>query len=124
MTKDSEAHGTDRRPKRGIGMRHAINGILHLYSVCGNIRIHTAAAIAAAAAGWISGLSAAEWGVVAPCIGTGMAAETFNTDIETLADRVVPQHDEAIKHVKDMAAGAVLITATAALVAGIVIFMS
>ena len=43
--------------------------------------------------------------------------------IEALADRVSPGYDEAVKRTKDIAAGAVLLTAIAAAVTGLIIFV-
>ena len=47
----------------------------------------------------------------------------MNSAIEALADRVSPGYDEAIKRTKDLAAGAVLLTAIAAAAVGLLIFI-
>ena len=52
-----------------------------------------------------------------------LAAEAVNSAIEALADRVSPGYDEAIKRTKDLAAGAVLLTAIAAAAVGLLIFI-
>ena len=44
-----------------------------------------------------------------------LAAELFNTAIESLADHLHPEQHPAIKVVKDCAAGAVLVASVAAL---------
>ena len=51
-----------------------------------------------------------------------LGAEGLNTAVEILADRVCPYHDEKIKLVKDVAAGAVLLCATASIFVGVLIF--
>lgn len=56
-------------------------------------------------------------------IGSVLAAEAFNTAIEALCDFASPAYQEAIKHTKDLAAGAVLIVAIAAAVVGLLIFI-
>jgi len=49
-------------------------------------------------------------------------AEIMNTAFEKTLDIVEPHHHPQVKLIKDMAAGAVLVTAIAAVAIGIVIF--
>ena len=49
--------------------------------------------------------------------------EIFNSSIEDLADVVCPERDERIKKVKDLAAAAVLVSAIAALIIGLIVFI-
>ena len=81
-----------------------------------NAWIHSAAAVTAVTLGLWLGLSALEWVAVAMCIGVVLAAEAFNSAIEALSDRVSPGYD-------DLAAGGVLLTAVAAFVAGLIVFV-
>ena len=74
-------------------------------------------------AGFVLHISAMEWVAVALCIGGVLAAEAFNSAVEALADRVSPGYDEAVKHTKDLAAGAVLLMAMAAVAVGLIIFV-
>ena len=66
-------------------------------------------------------LSAPEWAILVLTIGAVLAAETFNTVIETVVDLVSPEHHELAKAAKDTAAGAVLLLAMAAVVVGLLI---
>jgi diacylglycerol kinase (ATP) len=52
-----------------------------------------------------------------------LSAEAVNTAVEALADKLSPEPDPLIKRAKDVAAGAVLIVAIAALIIGIIIFL-
>lgn len=52
-----------------------------------------------------------------------MSAEAVNSAIESLADLVSPEYNEAIKNTKDLAAGTVLIMAIAAAIVGFIIFL-
>ena len=88
-----------------------------------NVRIHCCAAILVVAAGFLLGISAGEWIAVVFAIGLVFTAEAINTSIERLADEVQPEWDEHIRDVKDLAAGAVLFAAIAALVVGLIIFV-
>jgi undecaprenol kinase len=55
------------------------------------------------------------WAIAAVTVAFVLAAELFNTAIESLADHLHPEQDPAIKVVKDCAAGAVLVASIAAL---------
>lgn len=51
-----------------------------------------------------------------------LVLEIVNTAIEKLCDLIQPEYDLRIKIIKDMAAGAVLLSAIAAVVVGILIY--
>ena len=55
-------------------------------------------------------------------IATVLSGEAVNTAIETLCDRISKENEEKIKRIKDLAAGAVLIKAVAAIAAAIFLF--
>ncbi|MBO6255143.1 MAG: diacylglycerol kinase family protein [Bacteroidaceae bacterium] len=88
-----------------------------------NITFHLIAAIIVLAAGFCFGISRTEWMVVMLCIGTVIAAELFNSAIERLVDMVSPEWEKIAGEVKDIAAGAVLVTAIAAAIVGIIVFL-
>ena len=88
-----------------------------------NITFHLIAAIIVLAAGFCFGISRTEWMVVMLCIGTVIAAELFNSAIERLVDMVSPEWEKKAGEVKDIAAGAVLITAIAAAIVGMIVFL-
>lgn len=60
------------------------------------------------------------WMVLALTAGFVMVTELVNTALETLADHLHPERHPEIGACKDIAAGAVLVAAAAALVVGIV----
>lgn len=109
--------------KRLRSFRYAFNGIRLLVRHEHNAWIHCFAAVCAVTAGWLTGLSAAEWIAVTFAIGLVLAAEAVNSAIEALADVVSPEYNEGIKRAKDLAAGAVLLLAVAAAVTGLIIFI-
>ena len=88
-----------------------------------NITFHLIAAIIVLAARFCFGISRTEWMVVMLCIGTVIAAELFNSAIERLVDMVSPEWEKIAGEVKDIAAGAVLITAIAAAIVGMIVFL-
>ena len=102
---------------------YAFHGLCRMFRQEQNARVHLIAALCTVAAGCWFRISAMEWIALVIAIGSVMAAETFNTSIEALSDMVSPEYSEAIKHVKDFAAGAVLISALAAALAGLIVFV-
>lgn len=73
-------------------------------------------------AAWFFGLSQVEFLILIFMIGFVLTAEAFNTALEELCDGFQPTHDPHIAKIKDLAAAAVLIAATTALIVGIIIF--
>lgn len=108
---------------RARSFKYAGRGIARLISREHNAWIHCFVAVCVVVAGLWLGLSTLEWAAVVLCIGAVLAAEGINSAIEALCDRVSPDYDEAIKHAKDLAAGAVLILATMSVVVGLLIFI-
>lgn len=88
-----------------------------------NITFHLIAAIAVVAAGFFFNITHTEWMVVMLCIGTVISAELFNSAIERLVDLVSPEWQKIAGEVKDIAAGAVLVTAIAAAIVGLIVFL-
>ncbi len=92
-----------------------------------NMRIHILATVVVV--GWIVALSIT--GVMAAVVITNVAMvlgfEVMNVAIEKLCDLVadsaqLPYPDERIKHIKDIAAGAVLVVAIGAAITGGIVF--
>jgi diacylglycerol kinase (ATP) len=109
-----------RRFGRSLGF--AIEGIGTFFSTQYNAKLHLLATIGTLAAGLWLGLSALEWVLVTLTIGSVWAAEAFNTALEFLTDLASPEIHPLAKKVKDVAAGAVLLTSITAVVVGLLIF--
>ncbi|MCP5038610.1 MAG: diacylglycerol kinase family protein [Rhodobacteraceae bacterium] len=101
----------------------ALNGLVYLLRSQANARIHLAAALVTITAGVVLGLDRDDWLWLVLAIGLVWAAEAMNTAFEYLCDVVSPQHSEAVKRAKDIAAGAVVITAVLAVIIGCFIFL-
>ena len=86
------------------------------------MRIHAVAVVVVTIAGLFLGLTAIEWSLIALCIGAVIGAEMMNTAIEELVDLVSPQFNPKAGKIKDIAAGAVLLTAIVATVVAVYIF--
>ena len=109
--------------KRIQSFSHAFNGIKILLSEEHNVWIHLLAACITILLGFILHISITEWIALLFAIGFVLAMEAINSAIENLADYVSPDKNELIKKVKDLSAAAVLISATTALVVGLIIFL-
>jgi diacylglycerol kinase (ATP) len=106
---------------RGFG--YALNGIWHATATQLNFRVHLVAALIAVYGGYALHISTNEWLWIILCIAMVLVAELFNTALEFLTDLVSPEYNKKAGLVKDMAAGAVLITAICAMVIGLIIFV-
>jgi diacylglycerol kinase (ATP) len=109
--------------RRLNGFKYAFRGILLLLRYEHNAWIHAVIGICTIIAGFLLGISSMEWVGVILVIGTVLAAEAFNSAIEKFSDIVSPEYSEAIRCIKDISAGAVLFTAIAASLIGIIIFL-
>lgn len=108
--------------RRLAGFKYAFQGIRRLFAREANARIHAVAAGCVVAAGFGLDISAQEWLAVVIVIGAVFAAEGFNSAVEALGDVVSSDYNLQVKYAKDLAAGAVLLTAIAAAVVGLIIF--
>ena len=88
-----------------------------------NITFHLIVAVLVIVAGFCFDITHTEWLSVIICIGMVITAELFNSAIERLVDLVSPQWHKIAGEVKDIAAGAVLVTAIAAAIVGLMVFV-
>lgn len=100
---------------------YAISGIRFVIRNEHNARIHIAAAAGVVMMGLFYKIEAADWLILVLSIVSVWFAETINTAFEYLCDVVSPEKNESVRHAKDIAAGAVLITALGAVVIGTIV---
>ena len=109
--------------KRLHSFKFAFEGIIVMFKEEANALIHLFLSIVAIAFGFILNISISEWCLLILCIGFVFAMELINTSIENLSNYVSPEKKDIIKKVKDLSAAGVLISALAAFVIGIIIFL-
>ncbi len=97
-------------------------GILLIVRSQHNARIHAAVTLAVVVAGFALGISRIEWCMIVLACAAVWTAEALNTAFEFLADATTKEFHPVIGQAKDVAAGAVLITACAAVIVGILVF--
>ena len=102
--------------------KFAFVGIWTMLKSQKNAWVHAFATIAVVIAGFVFDISTSEWCLLVLAIIAVWMAEAFNTAIEFLADVASPEFHPLVKKAKDVAAGAVLISAIGAIVLGIIIF--
>jgi undecaprenol kinase len=102
----------------------AMDGLLYAFKTQRNFRIHTLAALGVAALGIAVGLSVLEWVPIILVIGMVMCAELLNTAVETFVDWYSKgEYDARAKVIKDLTAGACLLSAVSAAGIGALIFI-
>lgn len=104
------------------GFKYAFCGIIHCIKNERNMRIHTVVATYVLVFARFFDLTREDYILLLLTIGGVIAAETVNTAIEDLCDKVSPDYHTLIRHAKDAAAGAVLILAVFAVIIGIILF--
>lgn len=102
---------------------HAGRGVAGGVRGCRNMQVMLAAAAVVVALGLVLGIGAGQWAALAAVMGLVLAVELVNTAGEELVDILCPQHDPRYGRVKDLLAGASLVSAGAAAVVGLLVFL-
>ncbi|MFV0558635.1 MAG: diacylglycerol kinase family protein [Enterococcus sp.] len=102
----------------------ALTGIKTVFEEERNMRKHVASGIVALIAGLLFHFNVIEWLWLLLAVFLVILAEIINTIFENVVDMVTNYHFHPIgKKVKDMAAGAVLITSVFSVVVGAILFV-
>lgn len=113
-----------KSPKQiAASFSHAFRGIWQATKEETNLKIHFVLGIFIVILGVFYSLNATEWILILLCISAVITTELLNTAIEKLADRVTKENDLLIKAAKDMAAGAVLVSAITSVIVASLIFI-
>ncbi|WP_234572516.1 diacylglycerol kinase family protein [Rhodohalobacter sp. 614A] len=103
--------------------RFAFIGIAEMIKTQHNARVHLVASITVIAAGISLNISNVEWCFLILAIFSVWVAEALNTAFELLCDVASPEFHPLVKKSKDVAAGAVLLSAIGTVCIGLVIFI-
>ncbi|CAE6517653.1 MAG TPA: diacylglycerol kinase family protein [Nitrosomonas nitrosa] len=103
--------------------RYAFAGIAVLIKTQHNARIHLIATTLVIGGGLFFQINYIEWCLIILAIMAVWVSEALNTAIEFLCDIASPAPHPLIKKSKDLAAGAVLISAAGAMIIGLIVFM-
>ena len=99
----------------------AIEGILHAARTQRHLRYHFYSAAAVLLISYIFGVSRIEFMIISLSVIAVLLSEMFNTAIEAIVDIISPSRTEKARIVKDIAAGAVFVTAFGAAVVGYIV---
>jgi diacylglycerol kinase (ATP) len=102
--------------------KHAIAGVITMLGSQHNAWLHALATLVVCAIGLGFGFTRAEWCWIVLAIVAVWTAEALNTAFEFLADVASPDFHPVVKKAKDVAAGAVLISAIGSAVIGALVF--
>ena len=109
--------------KRIQSFGYAGRGVWLVVSGEANMKIHLAIAVLVVMAGFFFQISATEWMACLLCFGLVFTTEMINTAIENVVDLASPNRHELARNAKDVAAGAVLISAIISAIVGLLIFI-
>lgn len=108
--------------KRAESLTYAGRGIWVFLKSTHNVWVHGVVFIIAIVAGIYCGISSTDWMMIILASGLVFAAEAFNTAIEIDIDLTSPDYHPYARDTKDVAAGAVLISAITAGIIGVLVF--
>lgn len=109
------------RRKKAFG--YAFKGLKTFFLREDHPKIHALASMLVILLGVVLHVNFWEWLALIFCIALVLCTEVINSALEKLTDIASPEYSEKAGEVKDMAAGAVLITALAAALIGLMIFL-
>jgi len=104
-------------------VNNAIEGILYALKTQRHLRCHFYLAVAVFVLSYILGVERTDFLIISIAVILVLLAEMVNTAIEYIVDMVSPDRSEKARIAKDVAAGAVFITAFGAAVLGYIILL-
>jgi diacylglycerol kinase len=125
LSQSSDAGAYEKRGSRrwalGASFGYAISGLGYAVRTQLNMRIHLSVTVAVLFLGLYVKLDWVQWAVLVLTIGAVLIAEMFNTVAEAALDATTPYYHPLVKIAKDVAAGAVLLTALLSVLVGLLI---
>ncbi len=109
--------------KRAKSFAHAGRGILVLLKTTPNAWIHITALVAVVALGFYYHITTIEWIALVFACGFVLVSEAFNTALEIDVNLTSPEYHPYARDIKDVSAGAVLLSAIIACIIGALIFI-
>lgn len=101
----------------------AVKGALKLITTEHSVMVQSSLAVLMTAAGLYFQIDRYEWMMQILAFGLVLGVESLNTAVEKIADFIHPEYHERIGFIKDIAAGAVMFAALAAMAIGLLIYV-
>lgn len=122
--KDLEQKGEIKKMKKLLkSFKYAFEGIFTGIKEEQNMKVHIVIMILVIIFGIMLKISTIEWIICIVLFGLVISMELINTAIENTVDLVTKEKNEQAKIAKDVAAGAVLVSAIASTIIGLIIFI-
>lgn len=106
-----------------IALKNAFNGIKFVLKNERNFKVQVFLAIVAIFISGFLKINLIEWAIIVLTIFIVFLTEIFNTAIENVTDMITLEYNEKAKIVKDISAGAVVLTSIASIIIGGLIFL-
>lgn len=103
---------------------YAFKGIAYCVKNERNMRIHICMAVLVSMFSYCYGVNSSQYIFIVICMGLVISGEMINTAIETLTNLEAPSYNRLARIAKDVAAGAVLISAILSMIVGGIIFLN
>ena len=104
-------------------MKFAAVGAYKLITTEHSVMVQSSLAVIMIVAGFYFHISREEWMIQILAFGLVLAVESLNTAVEKIADFIHPEYHSKIGFIKDIAAGAVMFAAMAAIAVGLLIYV-
>jgi diacylglycerol kinase (ATP) len=101
----------------------AFRGAIKLITTEHSVMVQSSLAIIMIIAGFVFHISREEWMMQILALGLVLGIESMNTAVEKIADFIHPEFHNRIGFIKDIAAGAVMFAALAAVAVGLLIYV-
>ena len=101
----------------------AFKGAYKLITTEHSVMVQFSLAVLLVIAGFYFHISREEWMIQTLAFGLVLGIESLNTAVEKIADFIHPEFHDRIGFIKDIAAGAVMFAATAAIAVGLLIYV-
>lgn len=101
----------------------AVKGALKLITTEHSVMVQSSVGVLAIIAGFYFDIDRYEWMLQILAFGLVLGIESLNTAVEKIADFIHPEFHEKIGFIKDIAAGAVMFAATAAIAVLLLIYV-
>lgn len=124
MGLNAKEHQTEKNTRFLQAFGHAVDGVKVVLERERNMRFHLFATIMVVCAGLWLGIGRSDWIWITIAVFIVVLAEFTNTMVEAIVDLIVGETYEPLAKVaKDVAAGAVLVSAGTAMIIGSLIFL-
>jgi len=101
---------------------YAIKGLFKTFREEQNLKIQIFASLTVLILGIYFSISLIEWAILTLAVCLVLTAEITNSAVERITDVLKPRINTYVKEIKDIMAAAVLLSSTAALIVGLIVF--